>query len=162
LKCRKSCGPDGIPAEAIKYSGHLLSVHLTLFFNMCLCHSFVPDDLINTTVVPMLKNKSGDICDVNNYRAIALSNCLSKILEFPIVNCFQASDLCDDSHQFGYKKNHSTSLGCCVLKSVVDYYRSNGSYVFATFLDLSKAFGSVNHLLLFRKLTELKPQSNVL
>ena len=48
---------------------------------MCLCHSFVPDELINTTVVPLLKNKSGDLTDVNNYRAIALSNCLSKILE---------------------------------------------------------------------------------
>jgi len=111
----------------------------------------VPNDLINTTVVSLLKNKSGDICDVNNYRAIALSNSLSKILEFLTLNCFQASDLCDDSHQFGFKKNHSTSLGCCVLKSVVDYYRSNGSYVITTFLDLSKAFDSVNHLFLFRK-----------
>ena len=36
LKYRKSCGPDGIPADAIKYSGHLLSIHLTLLFNICL------------------------------------------------------------------------------------------------------------------------------
>jgi len=48
---------------------------------MCLCHSFVPDDLINTTVAPLLENKSCDTSDVNNYRAIALSNCLSTILE---------------------------------------------------------------------------------
>ena len=54
ITIRKLC----IPAEAIKYSGHLLSVHLTLLFNMCLCHSFVPGELINTTVVPLLKNKS--------------------------------------------------------------------------------------------------------
>jgi len=96
LKYHKSCGPDGIPAEAIKYSGHLLSVHLTLLFNMCLCHSLMSDDLINTTVVPLLKNKYRDISDVNNYRVIALSNWLSKILESLILNCFQASDLCDD------------------------------------------------------------------
>jgi len=36
LKCHKSCGPDGIPAEAIKCAGSLLAVHLTLLFNMCL------------------------------------------------------------------------------------------------------------------------------
>jgi len=91
-----------------------------------------------------------------------LSNCQSKILESRILNCFQASDLCDDSHQFGFKKNHSTSLDCCVLKSVVDYYKSHGSYVFTNFLDLSKAFDSVNHLFLFRELTVLKSESNVI
>lgn len=161
LKCHKSCGPDGIPAEAIKYSGHLLSVHLSLLFNMCLCHCYVPDDLIKTTVVPLMKNKSGDISDVNNYRAIALSNSLSKLLETLMLHCFQSDDTCDDIYQFGFKKNHSTSLGCGVLKHVVDYYRSNGSYVFASFLDLSKAFDSVNHIFLFRKLTELKFPSNM-
>ena len=31
-----------------------------------------------------------------------------------------------------------------VLKSVIDYYRSNGSYIFVCFLDLSTAFGNVN------------------
>ena len=162
LKCCKSCGPDGIAAEAIKYSGHLLSVHLTLLFNMCLCHCYLPSELIKTTIVPLLKNKSGDLSDVNNYRAIALSNCMSKLLESLILNCFQACDTCDDMYQFGFKKNHSTSLGCAVLKNVVEYYRSNGSYVFASFLDLSKAFDSVNHKLLFEKLTTLKFPSNVI
>jgi len=37
----------------------------------------------------------------------------------------------DGHYQFGYKKDHSTSLGCANRKHVVDYYRSNGSYVFA-------------------------------
>jgi hypothetical protein len=162
LKCRKSCGPDGIAAEAIKYSGHLLSVHLTLLFNMCLCHCYLPDELIKTTVVPLLKNKSGDLSDVNNYRAIALSNCMSKLLESLMLSCFQACDTCDDIYQFGFKKNHSTSLGCAVLKNVVEYYRLNGSYVFASFLDLSKAFDSVNHKFLFEKLTALNFPSNMI
>jgi hypothetical protein len=161
LKCRKSCGPDGIPAEALKHSGHVLSVHLTLLFNMCLCHCYLPNELTKTTVVPLLKNKSGDISDINNYRAIALSNCLSKLLESLMLRCFQSHDSCDDIYQFGFKKNHSTSLGCAVLKSVVDYYRSNGSYVFASFLDLSKAFDNVNHKCLFKKLSVLKLPRNM-
>ena len=45
LKSHKSTGPYGIPAEAIKHAGSLLTVHLTLLFNMCLCHSYIPTDL---------------------------------------------------------------------------------------------------------------------
>jgi len=59
-----------------------------------------------------------------------------------ILHSFQSHDTVNDEHQFGFKPSHSTSLGCSVHKQVVDYYRSNGSYVFACFLDLSKAFDS--------------------
>jgi len=51
LKCHKSIGPDGIPAEAIKHAGHLLAVHWTLLYNMCLCHCYLPGELIQTTIV---------------------------------------------------------------------------------------------------------------
>ena len=46
-------------------------------------------------------------------------------------------------------------------KHVVDYYRANGSYVFACFLNLSKAFDSVDHTCLFRQLVKLKLPENV-
>ena len=72
LKLNKARGPDGIPAEAIKYGGQALMVHLSLLFSMFLTHSFLPTELIQTTLVPLLKNKTGNISDVNNYRAIAL------------------------------------------------------------------------------------------
>jgi hypothetical protein len=121
----------------------------------------LPEELIKTTVVPLLKNKSGDISDINNYRAIALSNCLSKLLESLILGCLQSYDKSEDIYQFGFKKDHSTSLGCAVLKRVVDYYRANGSYVFACFLDLSKAFDSVNHVSLFKRLVDLKSPANI-
>ena len=67
--------------------------------------------------------KSGDVTDINNYRAIALSSCLSKSFESLILTCCKSYDTChDDDYQFGYKKDHSTSLGCATLKHVVDYY----------------------------------------
>ena len=57
--------------------------------------------------------------------------------------------------QFGFKKGHLTSLGCSVLKHAINYYQQNGSYVFACFLDLRKAFDMVNHQKLFNKLVNL-------
>lgn len=161
LKGNKACGPDGIPAEAIKYGGHLLFVHLTLLFNMFTMHCYLPTDLMKTTVVPLLKNKSGDMCDINNYRAIALSNCTSKLLEAVILHSFQTHDTSESEYQFGFKSGHSTDLGCSVLKHVINYYRSHGSYVFACFLDLSKAFDSVNHKIMFKQLADLRFPANI-
>lgn len=161
LKCRKACGPDGLPAEAIKYGGPLLSVHLTLLFNMFLNHCHLPLEFVRTTIIPLIKNKTGDVSDVNNYRAVALSNCLSKVLESILLECLQSYDDEDDNYQFGFKKEHSTALGCSVMKRVIDYYRHNGSYVFACFLDLSKAFDTVHHEHLFKKVTAMKYPSNI-
>jgi len=38
-------------------------------------HCYLPRDLIETTVIPLLKTKSDDVSDVNDYRTIALSSC---------------------------------------------------------------------------------------
>ena len=44
-----------IAAEAMKYDGEVLAVHLTLLFNMFVSHCYMPQDLIITTIVPLLK-----------------------------------------------------------------------------------------------------------
>lgn len=44
----------------------------------------------------------------------------------------------DDNHQFGFKKDHSTGLCTIVFKETVDYYRRNGSHVFACFVILTR------------------------
>jgi len=111
--------------------------------------------------VPLLKNKAGDASDVNNYRAIALSNSTSKLLESVVLNCFQSYDKLDDFYQFDFKRKYSTDTGCVVLKNTIDYYRKHGSHVFVSLLDLSKAFDYVNHRLLFLKLTDLELPCNL-
>jgi retron-type reverse transcriptase len=78
-----------------------------------------------------------------------------------LLDCFQSYDHTADDYQFGFKNKHSTSLACSVLKRTVDYYRKNGSHVFVCMLDLSKAFDSVNHLSLFKKLVALDFPANL-
>jgi len=66
-----------MPAEAIKRAGRLMAAHLTLLFNMCPCHSYIPIDLTQTTLVSLLKNKSGEVNDINNLQ----SHCVIYLFE---------------------------------------------------------------------------------
>jgi len=115
--------------------------------------SYVPSAFCESTIVPLVKCKTGDLTDVNNYRAIALSNAISKILEHILYN-FIANEDEVDNFQFGFKKGHSTSDCTFMFKNTVDYYRRNGSHAFTCFIDFSKAFDIVNYWLLFYKLLD--------
>ena len=59
----------------------LLCVHLSLLYTLCIRHGYLPARLMDINIIPLVKNKCGDITDMNNYRAIALCNVESKILE---------------------------------------------------------------------------------
>ena len=117
----KSPGPDGLQSEAYMYGGLRLATHLCLciLFNLFIVHSFVPDSFMSCTIVPLVKCKAGDLTDINNYRAITLSNAITKIVELvllPYIN--DKVDAVDC--QFGFKSGHSTSLCTYSFKHVVD------------------------------------------
>ena len=79
LECGKSAGPDGICAEYLKFSNVEIHSLIALCFSLCLSHGYLPTALIETTIVPIVKNKSGNLSDSNNYRPIALAT-ISNIL----------------------------------------------------------------------------------
>jgi len=66
---------------------------------------------MQSVIVPLFKAKGGDLTDVNNYRAIALSNSISKIVESVFMNRLTSTDD-NDCYQFGFKSGHST--GMCI------------------------------------------------
>ena len=55
LKKGKSCGPDGICAEALKAAHRKVYVLLSLCFSLCMSHGYIPQPLIETTIVPIIK-----------------------------------------------------------------------------------------------------------
>jgi len=70
---------------------------------------FLPLVLIQSVIVPLVKCKSGNLSDVNNYRAIAISTAMSKLLESVItVSVFSSSEI--EKYQFGFKAEHSTGI----------------------------------------------------
>ena len=97
----KAPGPDSIHMEAFIYGGHGLAVLLSVLFNLFLLYGYVPDAFHRATIIPLVKNKSGDLTDVNNYRAIALSNSITKILESLLYNFVESRDIADE-YQFGF------------------------------------------------------------
>ena len=152
-KFGKAAGPDGIHAEAFIYGGHRLRLYLCLLFNLFLKHGYVPASFSQSIIIPLVKSKSGDLSDVNNYRAIALANSLSKILETVLFEFIASNDPADE-YQFGFRKHLSTTLCTQVFKKTVNYYRQHGSHVFTCFIDFNKAFDNVDYWLLFCKLLD--------
>jgi len=99
----------------------------------------LPSALIQSVIIPLVKCKSGNLSDVNNYRAIAISTAMSKLLENVIAtSVFSSSEIVN--YQFGFKAEHSTGICSNVFKQTVDYYVNRGSHVFACFIDFKKAF----------------------
>ena len=88
-KCGKAVGLDGIAMESIIYGGLRLSIHLCLLFNMFIKYQYLPESFMRSVIVPLVKCKSGDLSDVNNYRAIAVSSALSKLFESVLSSLFQ-------------------------------------------------------------------------
>ena len=81
LECGKSAGPDGIGAEYLRFSNIKIHVLLSLCFTLCLAHGYLPPAMIETTIVLIVKNKSGNLSDSSNHRPIALATIVSKMFE---------------------------------------------------------------------------------
>jgi len=117
--------------------------------------SVVPETFHAGIVVPVLKDKRGDATDVNNYRAVTLSSCISKLFKTCILELY--SDMLSTLPlQFGFKKKLGTRHALYALQSTVEYFVRNGSTVNVALLDISKAFDNVHNIKMFQKLLDLR------
>lgn len=84
----------------------------------------------------------------DNYRAIALSCVIGKLLDKVILS--KCQELADTSQQqFGFKKAHSTTQCTFIVNEVVQLYNSSGTDVYIALLDASRAFDRVEYIKLF-------------
>jgi len=120
---------------------------LSLLFTFCIPHSYLPNSTIEIEFIPLVKDKSSDITDVNNYRAIALANVETKLLE--ILDKVKMDNNYTD-YQSAFINSHSTALCTSAVKQTIEYYINRGSHVFACFVTFSKAFDNVNYRKLFK------------
>ena len=151
MKSGKCADADGLSAEHFHNAPLSLLKRLKTLFNQMLKHSFVPSAFKFGFMIPLVKDTQGNHSDVANYRGITISPIISKIFEHTLKIIF-ADHLSTSTLQFGFKSKSSTSHALFCLRQTVDYYINNGSRVYCSFLDASKAFDRLVHSGLFLKL----------
>ena len=163
LPLNTSPGLDGIPSILIKATAHSISVPLAHIFNLSISTGVFPSAFKNSTIIPIPKT-SPPSSSPSAYRPISLLNLISKLLEkhlFDILlNHLYSTNFLSDS-QYGFLPFRSTSSA---LISATHYILSSldkGVPQCGVFLDIRKAFDSVNHSLLISKILSLNLPLNI-
>ena len=130
----------------LKYISKDINNILTIIINQSLWTGIFPDSLKIAKIVPIYKKDERHLTD--NYRPISLLPIVSKIFEkvvfIQIYNYFVDNDLLYKS-QYGFRKSHSTELAALEFTDKIITNLDQGKLPLAIFLDLSKAFDTIDH-----------------
>ena len=152
LKSTKS-DINTIPVNIFKKLRYFLLHPLKILINMSFQEGIFPDQLKLARITPI--HKSGDDSDPSNFRPISCLSYFSKIFEKCVKNrlvkfCNKYSLI--NSAQFGFQQNKSTCDALIHLTEVIYESLDNRNNLLAVMIDLKKAFDTVNHKILLKKL----------
>lgn len=153
LKTKKSMGHDGISTWLLKQLANELCNPLSDLINMSLNNGDVPDILKLAKVIPLYKSK--DKHSLENYRPISVLSAISKVVEKIVFkrlyNFLESHSLLSDS-QYGFRPQHSTADAMIDFTNNICEAFEKNEHGIGIFLDLSKAFDTINHDILLKKL----------
>ena len=146
-------GPDDISPKLLKLSSVSVIRPLTVLINRCMESGVFPESLKVAKVIPIYK--SGDQEKFSNYRPISLLPVLGKVFEQVLYTRFLSyTDKFDllDENQFGFRRKHKTvdALACVIQQIRLAMDRRETSC--CVFLDLKKAFDTLDHEIMLAKL----------
>jgi hypothetical protein len=153
LNTSKSAGSDNIPAKLIKDAKDVVAPFLTIIFNASLKSGIFPDDFKIARVSPIYK--SGNKKERGNYRPISVLSIIAKIFEklvYSQLNKFLTENSILSPCQSGFRKGHSTTTALLENTDSWLLNMDSGLVNGVLFLDLCKAFDTVNHEILIKKL----------
>lgn len=150
----KSSGPNSVPIKILKLICAEISYPLTELVNLSFSTGQFPSALKLSRVVPVFKK--GSPLETSNYRPISLLSNIDKIFEklmYSRVISFLEANNVIYSRQFGFRKSYSTTHA---LISMIERLRKcldDGNVAIGVFVDLQKAFDTVDHEILCHKLS---------
>ena len=146
-------GCDNITSNMLKAILPCISTPLLHVINLSFSTGIVPLEIKVGKIVPIYKG--GDSSKYCNYRPISLLTVFSKVFErlmyYQLISFIETNNILYD-YQCGFRKKYSTDIA---LISIVDKILNafeNGQYAVGIFIDLAKAFDTVNHKILLEKL----------
>ena len=153
IKPNKSDPVFDFTSDCLKNAPDSLFMHFSNIIKSFLIHGHVSVILLLSTLVPIIKDKLGNICSSKNYRSIAISSLFLKIFVWVVIllygDCLQLHDL-----QFAYQPKCSTNMCTWLVVETIDYFLRKGGEVFACAMDMTKAFDLVVHSKLLMKLLD--------
>ena len=152
IKSKPSTGFDNILTKLMKFCGNHCLTYGEFFYSMMRSGIF-PDDLKIAKVIPLYK--SGDSSLFTNYRPISLLPAFSKVFERLIYNrlhSFLEKYNILFTSQYAFRKQSSTEHATLELIDTVVNALNDKHYAFAAFIDLNKAFDTLDHNILLDKL----------
>ena len=153
LKPKTSCGVDKISNSLLKFINLEITKPLTLIINQSIQTGIFPNKLKLARVLPIYKKNDNMILD--NYRPVSVLPSISKVFEKVIYN--QLYQYFDDNKlfhnsQYGFRSKHSTELATLELLDRIIVKMDQNDIPLNIYLDLSKAFDTLNHEILLHKL----------
>ena len=153
LPNKTSSGHDSISNNLMKKLSPSILEPLAIIFNKSLETGVFPEEMKMADVVPLYKSKSEYEC--TNYRPISLLLTISKLLEkLMCKRTYYFLEQTDQLYQsqYGFRKSHSCETAIMELASSIIKGKDDGFHTLVLFIDLSKAFDTVDHNILLDKL----------
>lgn len=156
LNPNAATGVDNISTKVLQHVINYISPLLATYINHAFTTGIYPDCNKTAKVIPVFK--AGDETDLSNYRPISILNAVSKVFEKIMrdrIGRFLELNKLISKHQFGFTSNSNTTAACVNFTNFLSKNIDQGFSCACLFLDLRKAFDTVNPDILMIKLNKL-------
>ena len=162
LENKKSPGFDELSGKFLKICAPYISETLAYIFNNSISQGVYPDLLKTARVTPIFK--SGEKSDPSNYRPISVLSLINKVFE-KIIHTRLYKYLTKFKilyeYQFGFREGHSTTQALIEITDRLKLAIDKQELTCGIFIDLTKAFDTVDHNILLQKMFHYGIRGNV-
>ena len=139
-------------SDCIKVESRILSEFTAIMIKSFLIHNHIPQFMLLSTLIPIIKDKLGSINISKNYRSVCITSLVLKQFDWITINLF-GEVLGFHDLQFAYQRGVSANMCSWAVVETISYFLRNGSDVFGCSMDKTKAFDVCKFSILFRKLS---------